>query len=354
MNNTKTNLNKFNKSKKLKPKNPYEKYKNTKQIPITSILSYIFSGYQDFSLYKKKCEHEKRYTITLDDCFIIDKDSMPFALRKNKINLSLKMNPKTPLDRLLAYCFYNTQSSIFENDINSGIISIKYQLGKDIKRSDRTINYKPYPSSYYDKENNYEDADLFYQNIIDHTKLYYKKTNLNIVNKIALLSCQNMFNFITNLITLKLIEILNPETNSIFRPDKTTNITINLNEISLELYIKSKLIISRDGEPIDPEYPCGNLELRLHFDLLKNKYELKTFILDYDIDKCGPEISNQTTSNENKIDDKKSSKMKYILPTGAITAGLVTIPFILPLLGGKTKKNKLKKNKKKKTIKRKI
>jgi hypothetical protein len=356
--NVKKNKTNLNKSKKtIIIYNPYEKYKNTKLIPKTSIITYMFSGYKEYLTYKEKCDKEKRNTLNLDDCFIINKDAMPVGLRKNEINLSLKMNPKLPLYKFLTYCFYSTQSSIFNSDINNAISTIKFQVGKDIKRSDRTINGKSYPGSFYNEDNYYSDTDLFYQNIIDYMKLYHNKINLNIVNKIALLSCQNMFNFMSNLISLKLLEILKPEINAIFRPNKQVNITITKNEISMELYLKCQLIMSRDQEPIDPEYPCGNLEFNLYFDLLKNRYELKNFILDYDIDKCGPEIQKEPIAEnvENgELNNQQKSKMKkYILPVGLATAGIIAMPFLLPLLGGKTKKNKTKKNKTRK-IKRKL
>ena len=48
-----------------------------------------------------------------------------------------------------------------------------------------------------------------------------------------------------------------------------------------------------DGEPMNPEYPCGDIDFSFYIDILHNKYELKKFILSYDINKCGPEIPNQ-------------------------------------------------------------
>lgn len=314
-------------------------FKNTKLIPKTKIINYMFSGYKEYIEHKKLSDDLGKYTLDLEDCFIIKPNDMPSGLRKDEINLSLKMNPSTSLYKLIAYSFYLKQEYIFQN--TDGLSNIKYQIGKDIKRSERTINGKLFDGEYYRQiEDNYLSADLFYQNIIDYLyQINHKNVNINMANIFALLSCQNVFNLITDLITIKLNKILEPEMNSVFRPDKHINIIINKNEISMELYFKSQLIISRDGEPIDPEYPCGNVEFNMYIDLLNNKYELKKFNLSYDIDKCGPEkvlIETKEPKTESNL------KAEYLVPAGVITAGIIATPFLIASLGGKTKKNKKK------------
>jgi len=266
------------------PINYYSKnFEKTKLIPKTKIINYIFIGYKNYLLQKEISESQGNNVISFDDCFIINPVSFRTGLRKNTINLSLQMNPETPLDKLIAYSFYLKQSYLFEK--KNGLSDIKFQIGKDIKRSNTTINGKIYNQEYYGKfEDNFDAADMFYQNIIDELyKINNKYVNLNMANKFALLSCQNIFNVITDLITIKLNKILEPETNSVFRPTNFSNIIINRDEISMVLGFKSKLIISRDGEPMDPEYPCGNIEFSFYIDILNNKYELKKFILSYDI-----------------------------------------------------------------------
>jgi hypothetical protein len=358
MNNKTSNTNNnFNKTKKIyikKPKivkNPYIKYINTKLIPNTRIINNMFLEYNSFLEYQKKCYKEKREVMYLDDCFLIIEDSIQNGLKKNKLNLSFKMNPKTTLDKFLAYCYYTTQSSIFKKNINEGLQDLKNQIGKDIRRQDRIINNKSYPYSFFDKDDNFKDTDLLYNLIIGYMKLYYNKINLNLVNKIVLLSSQNIFNFMSNLILLKLYEIIKQKTIFIFKPQKNSTLNIKTNIMTIEFHFKSQLLISIDDEPINPEYPCGNLEYRLFIDLLNNKYELKNFILDYDLDKCGNKltlneelINNETVTNdETTKNNKKKSNMKYIIPATIVTAGIVTLPFVLPLLGGKNKKNKTKK-----------
>lgn len=318
-------------------------YKNTELIPNTIITNYILNNFKDYLAYKKLCDAMNKYTLNLNECFIINDNDFPSGLRKNEIKLELKMNTKTPLDKLIAYSLYIPQSSIFINrSFNEALEVIKYQMGKDITRTERYINGKVYNQQYYitNTKNNYDVADLFYQNIIDYMYKVNKNINLNIVNKFALLSCQNLFNLLTDMITIQVNKMLEPELNSVFRPTKYINIIINKNEFSMEFNFKSQLIISRDGEPLDPTYPCGDLDLVFYIELRKNYYELKKLNISYDIDKCGPE-KEPTTDDMINEGNKFNIKSEYAIPAGLITAGLIAAPILLSTLGGKSsKKNK--------------
>lgn len=124
----------------------------------------------------------------------------------------------------------------------------------------------------------------------------------------------------------------------------------------MEFNFKSQLLITRDGGGLDPEYPCGNIEFIFFVDILNNVYELKKFYIDYDIDKCGPDIvtSNESQSeSQNKNLDtsfKLNLKPQIVVPAAALTAGIIATPILLTTLGGKIKKrNKtIKKHKKNK------
>jgi hypothetical protein len=339
--NSKTKKNKLSSSElNSAPVSYYsKKFKGTKLIPKTSIINFMFSGFNEFM----KSNNPDNYTLVLDDFFMINKDDMPYGLKSNSINLTLNMNPKMSLDKLIAYSFYLKQSGIFKNTFDSFIDSVKYQIGKDVKRSDIYISQKQITQSYNTIENNYEVTDLFYQQIIDNLYQINRKTvNLNIANKIALLSCQNIFNFITELMTLKFNDMMEPEKNIIYKADKHINIVINENEIYLELVFECKLLITVNGD-IDPEHPRGNLSFNLYIDLKNNTYYLKNFILTYNID---------TTSNQTQIQTVKSNfNPKYIVPAALVTGGIIATPFILAALGGnKTKKNKIKIIKRKRKI----
>jgi hypothetical protein len=336
-------------------------YKKTKQIPKTDIIYYMFKNFNEYLNHKQLSDKLNSIPLSLDECFLINPDNFPVGLNKNTIDLSLKMNPKTSLYKLIAYCFYIKQPDIFKTTIDSLINSLKYQIGKDVSRDDRTINKKDFNRSYYhrDNTNNYDITDIFYQNIIDYMYQVNKTINLNIVNKIGLLSCQNVYGLISDLITMKLNDILNPELNSVFKPDKNINIVINSTEISMEFIFKSLLIISKNGD-LNPEYPCGQLEFNLYIDIRKNTYELKKIYIQYDINKCGPEVNTKLPSGNTNIDSTSSPKLnlnpKIVIPVVLATAGIISTPFLLGALGGKNKNKNKNKNKRKtfKKIKRKF
>jgi hypothetical protein len=339
-----TNLNNVN-------ANYYSKvYKNTKFLPKTTIINQLLFGFQDFMEYKKS---EAYKNIGLHTFFIVDPTVMPVGLKENSINTTLKMNPNMPLDKMIAYSFYISQSFIFKDENTYDTIAyLKYQMGKDIKRDDRNINGKLYSASYYSNENYYAIADLFYQNIIDTMQKISNSINLNVVNKIALLSCQNIFNLLTNLITVTLNDILSPEINSVFRASKYINIHITKKSMYMELIFESQLVISRNGEPMDLEYPCGKLEFVFYIDLLKNMFEMKKFVLNYNVNKCGPELEERQSSDAGNINENGNMnntsymKTKYMVPAALLTAGIVATPFLLGALGGnKTRKRKNKLNK---------
>jgi hypothetical protein len=345
-------------------------FKNSPLLPYTKILAYIKTNFNEYSVLKNKLESEGNYKIiTLDDCFDL-KDKFKIGEREYTFDSSIDGNPNMPLDKLIAYSYYIKSPSMFidkdalkyKNKLEF-LKLLKYQIGKDVRRQDRTINGKEYSMSLYSdpSKTNYVITDMFYQTIID---AFYKananKTiDYNTVNKIGLLSCQNMYGLITDLITIKLSEITHPEVNSVFRPDKSETIIINNEQTSIEFFFKSQIIMSRDGGGMDPEYPCGTLEFKLLFDLKANIFKFTLFKLNYNINKCGPENENQG-NNEGQgqgqgQEPKKNSSIKweYALPAGVGTAGLVATPFLLGVFGGKIKRTSRKTKKTKKLRKNK-
>jgi hypothetical protein len=272
------------------------------------------------------------------------------------------------IDKLISYSFYVKTKFAFLNNNNEVttekvyLQTLKYQMGKDIRRDNRVINGTEFKSDLYADENmsNYEVADMFYLSLISIYNNFNKQTDFNIINKFALLSCQNMYNLISDMVTLKLNDLLEPEINSVFRPKKGAIVTIEKNINTIEFYFDSQLIISKDGGPIDPEYPCGNLKFKLLFDLNNNTFKFTQFILNYNINNCGPpeQISSNVTTNQventnnnqdnnnqgNNNQGNNNSYLAYSIPVVLGVGGIVATPFILGALGGKLKKRKNKKN----------
>ena len=336
----------------------YDKYfTNTPIIPSTQITNYMKKYYKNFKkiydYYENKKGDEIINPITDPNSYFdfgVIKEH-PGAKRVS-FDTPIYGNPDMSLDKLIANAFYIKSRSAFEN--NEYLETLKYQLGKDLGRGDRTINGIHYNKSYFsdNTKNYYQYSDIFYKILISFFQSNGGIIDYNTINKIALLSCQNMHNFITDIVTIKLKQLLNPEDNAIFSHTKSEKITILPKQKTIEFFFNSQLIISRDrlnGQFMDPEYPCGNLEFILLFDFDNNTFRFTKFKLDYDLNKCGPEsnFSDNTTNNKN-ID------VKYAIPVSLGVTGLATIPFILGALGGKrktrkirkTRNNKLKKSKK--------
>ena len=343
-------------------------FKNSPLLPYTNMLAYMKTKFNEYSVLKNKLESEGNYKIiTLDDCFDL-KDKFKIGEREYTFDSSIDGNPDMPLDKLIAYSFYIKSSSMFINKNKLEFLKlIKYQIGKDVRRHDRTINGKEYNMSLYSDQSktNYVVADMFYQTLIDtfYIANANKEIDYNTVNKIGLLSCQNMYGLITDLITVKLSEITHPEVNSVFRPDKSETIIINNEQTTIEYFFKSQIVMSRDGGAMDLEYPCGTLEFKLLFDLKENIFKFTSFKLSYNINNCGPEIVNQGNNQgqgQGEGQEKKDSliKWEYALPAGVGAAGLVATPFLLAAFGGKIKrtprkiKKTLKKTKKTKKLRK--
>lgn len=331
-------------------------FENTKLLPKTQIIDYLFYHYKRYNRDKQLMDESKKAVLELKDIFVLRENDFPLGLKKNKIDLTLSMNPKTPLDKLISYCFYIKQPSIFKGSQKNMIELIKLQIGKDAPRNDITINGKMYDGSYYSSnaENKYKVADMFYELIINEYYNAFRNVNLNIINKIALLSVQNVYGLISDIITIELFNILRPEMFYMMSASKDINIVIQRRQVSMEFYFKCKLLITQEGNDVNPEYPCGDMEFVFFVDILKRKYELKKFILDYDIKLCGPtDVSRPTDADETpenlaqgSQENPRHIRPEVAVPAALATVGIATTPFLLALLGGRNKRTRKNKRNK--------
>ena len=360
-NNSRKKNKRIKKHKKTKKNRNYKKdllyikkFKNTKLIPTSEILKYIKNNFDSYRKEKEELSKVNKNVIYLDDCFDFS------SLHKSKERIfsfdsPIKGKSIFSLEKLIAYSFYIKTPYLFlDNDNNITteqfyLETLKYQMGKDIRRDNRSINNIEYTYEVYSNQDltNFQVCDMFYETIITSENKNNKEIDYNLINKICLLSCQNMFNLITDLVTIKLNDFLKPEVNSVFRPIKNANIIITKENESMEFYFNSQLIISKDGNAIDPEYPCGHLLFKLLFDFKNNSYQFTTFQLNYNINKCGPE-EEDTSNNETTINENTKGiniPLKYAVPAALGVGGIVSVPFILGALGGKKEKNSKKKKK---------
>ena len=325
----------------------YNMDNNDTPLPVTAILTYIKNNFDP--------SPNKNYDITIDELFDFG-NKMKSGQHVFSLDSSVNGKTKYSLDKLLAFCFYTKTKHAFlrtDNTLTSMeeyLEILKNQMGKDIRRDDRTINGHKYGSNYYSDENytHGKVTDLFYETLIQEFNKVGKKIDLNEINKIGLLSCQNIFNLITDLITLELMNMLSPAQNYVYKAKKNINIIITKTNVTMEFVFDSDLLISQGDNPVNPEYPCGKLHFILLVDLDKQIYKFSSFKLNYDINKCGPSNENIVSTSNNG-----STNLKYVIPTAGVLGGLIATPFILGLLGGKQgQNNKKNKTRKLKRVKR--
>jgi hypothetical protein len=349
MNNTKKTerINRYNKTKKRlkQDKSVMKLIVGTHNIPITNCIKYLKDNYPAYVNVKEEADANNKNVLYLDDCFQFDRE-IPIGNKEINVNAKAIQKNNFSLDKLISYSFYMLTEYMFkDNDGNLTsmkymIDQLKFQVGKDIKRTDITLNGKEYASGYFRKyDDYYRTADQYYQLFVDKNIKFSETINYDNINKILLLTCQNMFNLITDMIVIKVNEAVSPETCAVFRPDKSISITFTKETQMLEFNFTSSLIISKDGEPMNPEYPCGEISFVFFIDLLKNTFGFSRFKLSYNIDNCGPANNNGTEDNSN---NKININWKYAVPAAVGTAGIIATPFIIAALGGKRKVKKRK------------
>jgi hypothetical protein len=349
MNNTKKTerINRYNKTKKRlkQDKSVMKLIVGTHNLPITNFIKYLKDNYPSYVNVKEAADANDKNVLYLDDFLQFDRE-IPIGDKEINVNAKAIQKNNFSLDKLISYSFYMLTNYLFK-DNNGNLTSmkymieqLKYQVGKDIKRTNITLNEKKYNSDYFRKfDDYYRTADQYYQLFVDKNVKFSETVNYDNINKILLLTCQNMFNLITDLIVIKVNESVTPENCAVFRPDKSISITFTKEAQMLEYNFTSSLIISKDGEPMNPEYPCGEISFIFYIDLLKNTFGFSKFQLSYNINNCGPSKNNDNTENNS---EKSNINWKYAVPAAIGTAGIIATPFIIAALGGKRKRKKRK------------
>jgi hypothetical protein len=331
-------------------------YYGTELLPITNILNYINANFNEFVIDKERKKNEHKHEVEFDDFFVID-DILERKEKKADINIIIKKNPNMSLKKLLASILYLKSFSWFESG-KMNISSFKSQIGKDVSRVSLKINNEDYIIEYPPDGgslNYYKTADDFNIKIMNVLSTF-SVIDFDLVNKIGIIMCQNLFNFITETITLMIMKKIQPEMSVVTRPNKSILINLTKNEQSIIINFESLLSITYNGD-LDIQYTCGKLKFTLLIDLKKNTYNFSEFILNYDNEGCNPESNNQPSSsnqqsNNNQPESNNENKgmsdaIKYGIPMGIIATGLVGAPFLLGALGGKNKKIKRKRKSKK-------
>jgi hypothetical protein len=323
-------------------------YYGTTLLPVTDILTYVNNNFAEYLVYKERNLAETGYEVDSADFFIID-DIFKKPEKTANINIIIKKNPVMSFKKMLAYSLYTKSFSWFNNGIMN-ISSFKYQIGKDVSRTDIKINNEKYVIQYpADGYRNYnkiaDDFNIKIMNVLSRFSII----DFDLVNKIGILMCQNVFNFTTDLITFMIMKKIEPEMSSDMEANKDVLINLTQNEQTIIFNFNSKLTITHNKE-YNIQYKCGDSNFTLLVDLKKNIYKFTKFILNYNVEGCKPpNIVNQISNNVNINENKGTPDIiKYGIPMGILASGLVGTPFLLGALGGKNKKYKKTKKKKRK------
>ena len=220
---------------------------------------------------------------------------------------------------------------------------------------------------------NYEITDKYNKQII--SSFDSKKINYDILNQIDILSCQNIFNLISDLLQITLNKILKDKLNNeyiMFSPsttkdtndsptesnEKTMNLTINNETNLMKIEFDTYLFNSSDFISV------GRLSFTMNFNFLTNTFLINSLSIQYNLDSIiskksfipnddnssyNSDSDNSAISNTNYFSQIKDATGNYIsshpnlskiaIPAGVAGVGLATL-FGLGVLGGKTKKAK--------------
>lgn len=333
----------------------YDKYyANTEVIPATKITNYMKKYYNAYKVFSEECEQRKASDPTyvnpinnLDSYFdtkdiIINNGSRQFTFESS----SIEKNPDMSLYKLLAYSYYVKSRKAFED--NNYLENLKYIIGKDVNREKKTINGVYYDGTEIggDSTDKYKITDAFYKLLISYFQSNGGVIDYNTINMIALLSAQSIQNFISDLFLYKIRFLVRPEDCSPFHINKNYKILIKPESKTMEYNYSAELTISKDrlnGQFMDLEYPCGNIEAKLLFDLTNDNYKFTFLKINYDLDKCGPEMDNMGSndgSNDGSNNGKWNINYKYAIPAAGVLAAGIATPFLLGALGGKRRSKK--------------
>ena len=300
-------------------------YKNTPYIPKSTFVSNMIILFPAFIKNTPENELFVKFTDLFDINYKVKNKN------KIKINTGLKTKEGWSLDKILEYSFYLTSKKFFIIDDtftspNNVIRSIKTQIGKDILRSNVVINNIDYEvPENVDLENYDKIADNFYEILITYFRSNNQNINFNNINKLALLCCQNMTNFLSDRTSLYIGELIRPEMSVILGADRKIKIEITSTTITLIIIFQSKLIISQDSL-LDPESPCGNLFFKIKFDILNNLFEITKFTININTVTCKVPKIKDTNDNKSGIAISFDSNL---IPVAVSSAGIITTPFIL-------------------------
>ena len=326
-------------------------YYGTNLLPMTNIIQYIDANFNDYMSMKDQKTSLDLPAASFEDFFIVDE-----VLKRKEnvadIDIQIIKQPNANLNKLLAYSLYYSEYKNWFKSKKMDISSLKNQSGKDLSRIDILLNNVKYNSVAENTNNTKTDKfNVELMNILSK----FVVIDFDLINKIDIAICQNIINFITDLITLLISIKIAPEKLLITKAEKNVSINLTKSQQNIVYNFKTKFYITKDGGIYDPEFTCGDMELTFIIDLKKNTYKFSKFKCKYNADTCyqgdnsvsiQSNVSNQdNVTNEDNVaneENQGSSFLKYAIPAG-LGVGIIATPYLLGALGGKNKKLKAKK-----------
>jgi hypothetical protein len=324
-------------------------------------IIYILNKYFEINNSEKEevfSNNEKLKSIILDNNGNPNKQKLKYTLRNNNIDNLLIFIYFDKEYKLLNELF--SKSNNYFNELFRKFI--KHQLNLDIKRTDIYIN-----EIIQGREiNDY----IIYKNIIDKLIEFKRISNIDDINKHILFLLQDIFNQFHMNIFNNLIKTLfkNTRLNILLKnPEKFIKLIINENEDKILISSISEIIITDNNKKpikyinkqgklseyitssLDEPRTIGIYKYDLEIDFIENNYKLdfdieynfEEYLDEFFVDKYEEDIINQNKEKDKSI----NPYIKYGIPLGFISSGLIATPFALGLLGGnkKTKYRKLRK-----------
>jgi len=351
---------------------------NPQQLPSTEFIEYIKTLYEPFVTEQEEKRRLKQHEIELTDIFYIPPELLKPEKKDNIVAASFEQNKSMSLDKFIAYTLLFKSFSNFENDgINKGKLKMsdfKNQVGKDVSRVNVKINGVDLPEGIVVPDENRKTADNFNLYIMREMAKNQLLINQNMIIKIDALMCQDIFNFITQTITMYVSNKISPELAVDNAATKNIEIILTNKEQYIIFNYNARLVLTYN-QLIDADRVCGDYSFKLKVDLKNNKYTLNDFNLSYNFDDCPvpqglDEYSNNDIptqsqgQNQSKLSQLKDNAYNLVSNNPTAVAGVATTGllsgtalalFLTGILGGKRKNRKQQKitvSKKRKTQRR--
>ena len=325
-------------------------------LPTTNIIQYIDKNFNVYMSIKEQKSELNLPAASFEDFFIVD-DILKRKENVADIDIQINKQPNVSLNKLLAYSLYYSEYKNWFKLKKMDISSLKNQSGKDLSRIDILLNNVKY-NSVNENTNNIK-TDKFNVELMN-TLSKFVVIDFDLVNKIDIAVCQNILNFITDLITLLISTKIAPEKLLITKAEKSVSINLTKSQQNIVYNFKTKFYITKDGGIYDPEFTCGDMEFIFVIDLKKNSYKFSKLKCKYNTETCYQEEELESLqSNVPKPDNAAANEEKqgtsylmYGIPAG-LGAGIIATPFLLAAFGGKIKNKTRNKKRKRKNKTRK-